>query len=144
MPMITVRTAHAGDYPVIDEILDELELGHPSIRMGDFWVALVEGEIAGVANVADCGGSLYLSAVGVLPQHRGAGVAAELLAAVFAHAMKGIYLYTAIPEFFRRFGFDEAAAPPEIPPREIYDCSDCERRESCVCMMRMPHSAALS
>lgn len=142
--MITVRPAQTGDFPAIDGVLDAMELGHPSMRMSDFWVAEVDGDLAGIANVADCGASLYVSGVGVLPTYQGQGVAAELLSACLGSATKGTYLYTKIPEFFRRFRFDEAAAPPEIPPREIYDCATCGDVERCVCMMRTPHGAALS
>ena len=142
--MIIVRPAQAGDFPAIDGVLDAMELGHPSMRMSDFWVAEVDGDLAGVVNVADCGASLYVSAVGVLPEYRGQGVAAELLSECLRHATKGMYVYTKIPEFFRRFRFDEAAPPPEIPPREIYGCATCEEAERCVCMMRPPDGAALS
>lgn len=142
--MITFRPAQEGDFPSIAAILSELELGHPSIRPELFLVAVRGGEIAGVANVEDCGAAIYLSAVGVRSASQGSGVARAMIEGIIGFAKKGIYVYTRIPKFFERFGFVPTDAPACIPPREIYDCDACGGLHECLCMVRKPDAPTIS
>lgn len=134
--MFIFRKATEPDFPAIGEILDELDIGHPSLVYGDFWIAADGGKLKGVANVKRCGGYFYLSAVGVRSSNQREGVARKLLNIILPKINKPVCLYTKIPDFFRRFGFIEADPPKEIPPREIYDCGKHCNPAICVCMTR--------
>ncbi|HPQ81471.1 MAG TPA: GNAT family N-acetyltransferase [bacterium] len=142
--MITFRPAQEKDFPAIAGILTELELAHPSIRPERFLLAIEDNEIAGVANLEDCGGSLYLSAVGVRLSSQGRGIARAMLSRIAETAEKEIYVYTRIPKFFELFGFAPANAPGEIPPRTIYDCEACGGLHECLCMSRKPDASNFS
>jgi len=142
--VITLRTAQEADFPAIDLILSELELGHASIKMELFHVGISGNGIVAVANVMDCGPSLYMSAVGVKKSSQGGGVARSFLGRLLSGLPKEVYVYTRIPDFFKRFGFKESAAPGEIPPRSIYDCASCGGINECLCMVRRPYAAAIS
>ena len=142
--VITLRTAQEADFPAIALVLEELELGHPAIRLELFHLGLSGGEIVAVANVMDCGPSLYMSAVGVRKSSQGGGVARSFLGRLLSGLPKEVYVYTRIPEFFGRFGFEESAAPGEIPPRSIYDCASCGGLNECLCMVRRPYAAVIS
>ena len=136
--MIIIRPAQQVDFQAIESILDELDLGHQSISMDRFWVAVDGGEVVGVSNIEDCGASCYLSAVGVRTSHQGRGIASRLLNQILEEAHKVVYIYTKIPDYFRRFGFSNSQPSQEIPPREIYDCESCCGSDECVCMVRYP------
>lgn len=139
-----IRPMCEAEYPVVERILHELELGHPSIPREAFWVAIDAGEIVGISNLATSGSSLYLSAVGVPKQHQGKEIATALLRELLKTARVPVFLYTQIPSFFARLGFVKTASPPEIPPREIYGCEACGGEKQCICMMRRPNASAIS
>ena len=139
--MCFVRTTTAIDAPHVERLLRELDLDHPQLVMDNFWIAEEGGEVAGIAHLERFGGSFYLSAVGVDEGHRGEGTARTLLERIIAEAHGPIYLYTIIPDFFRKFGFVPADPAPEIPPRSIYDCrQDCDPTK-CRSMVRERHDS---
>lgn len=142
--MITFRKAAAPDFSAIREMLEELNLGHPSIVYEDFWVAIAGSEPVGVVNVKDCGSACYINAVGVRPSYQRRGVARGLLNEILQGIQKPAWLYTKIPDFFRRFGFVEGKPPQEIPQRGIYNCDRCRDRSICVCMIRPANVSTIS
>jgi N-acetylglutamate synthase-like GNAT family acetyltransferase len=132
------------EHPAVERILEDLELGHPSIPPDRFWVALDAGEIVGVSNLARYGSSLYLSAVGVPVRQRGRRVAIALLGQLLRDARMPVYLYTRIPKFFARLGFVPAPPSLEIPPRSIYGCEACGGAGECISMVRRPDAPGVS
>lgn len=134
-----IRKAHKTDSTEILDILHALDLHLPSTITDDFWVAEIEGKIVGTACITDYGENIYLSSVGVVPDHRGKGVAKAVLQNLFTAAKKDIYLYTLIPDFFKKFGFVTAQAPEDITSKDVLGCEDCIK-ENCVCMVRRRHS----
>lgn len=142
--MITIRRALEGDLRRVLSILEELNLGHPSLLPGNFHVAAMGGRVVGVANLEDCGPALYLSAVGVVPFFRKRGVAHLLIETILSERKKDAYVYTYVPEFFSKLGFSFSDVPAFIPGRDIYDCRECDDRERCVCMVRKQNAAAVS
>lgn len=132
-----VRPAQEADWPAIAALLGELELDHPLLRCEQFYVAAAGERIAGVAHLEACDGAVaYMSSVGVRRSDQRQGIARALLGDILARARCDVYLYTRIPDFFRRFGFVPTDPPPVIPSREIYDCEACGGRAGCCCMVR--------
>ncbi len=133
--MLKIRMARASDEEAISRLLEELELMRQSLSMSGFWVAEEEGEIAGIAHVEEAGDAVFLSSVGVKKDRQRHGIASLLLKEIFAASGRDVYLYTVIPDFFRRLGFSEVSEPQGLPDRGLFGCDACEPGR-CVCMMR--------
>lgn len=141
---MNIRKAADGDWNEIRRVLDDLELGHPSLVCEGFWVAEADGAIIGVAHVEDRGACVYLSAVGVEEIFQGRGVASDLLRKINVGQTKDVYVYTLIPDFFRRHGFEFSEPHPDMPPRNIYDCGSTCRPSECRCMILRRDAAKVS
>ncbi len=64
------------------------------------------------------------------------GALANMVDRLVREAARPVYLYTLVPEFFRKAGFREAVSlPPDLPPRSIYGCAACDPA-ACLCLMR--------
>jgi N-acetylglutamate synthase-like GNAT family acetyltransferase len=139
--MYSIRKAEKADRDAIDSILEEMDLFHGSISIDNFWMGENGGNVVAVAQLENLGGAEIISCVGVKPPHRRNGVASELICKMLDGADGDVYLFTLIPEFFERMGFERA-----IPPRAVSDyrsnfkCAGCEP-ERCVCMVRRPHDS---
>jgi len=137
--MYTIRKAREADRGAIDSILQEMDLLHGSVLIDDFWVGEEGGDIVAVAQLEILGGAGMISSVGVRPSHRRRGFASELVLRMLEGVEGDAYLFTLIPEFFGRMGF-EGVAPPEAVSgyRSNFNCAGCEP-ERCICMVRRPH-----
>lgn len=141
---LTVRPMREKEYPAVERILGELDLGHPSIRREDFWVAVDAGEVVGISNLSRFGSSLYLSAVGVSITHQGKGVATALVRELLKETRAPAYLHTTIPQFFSRMGFVPAPPSAEVPKRDISGCEACRDMDRCVSMVRRTDDSRVS
>lgn len=141
---MNIRKAADGDWKAISRILDDLDLSHPSLVCENFWVAEADGAIIGVAHVEDRGACVYLSAVGVEEAFRGRGAASALLGKVNAGQAKDVYVYTLIPDFFMRLGFEFSEPHPDLPSRDIYDCELTCSPDECRCMRLRKDAAKVS
>jgi N-acetylglutamate synthase-like GNAT family acetyltransferase len=130
-----IRVATESDFKEVFNLVDELGLSHPTLSIGNFFVAEDGSSIVGVAHVEDFLESAYLSALGVLPECRGRGVAKQLVDAAMASVKKDIYAYTLLKDVFTAIGFVSSEVPKSIPPREIYDCDSCCEPLKCACMV---------
>lgn len=134
--MLAIRKAQATDRPAIAGIIKQLDLAYPAQTFNNFWVAEDCGKIFGVVELREFSGFFFLSSLGVEEKHQHLGIAADLLASMLAGLKKDVYLYTTIPDFFSRFGFQIIADQPKgLPPREKFSCRECTP-ETCVCMRR--------
>lgn len=134
--MLILRKMETVDKAQVSLILNELDIGHPSLKEDDFYMAVDGKMVVGVVNLKDCGKSFYLSSVGVKRSMQGRGCAREMIGKLISTVTKDIYLYTRIPSFFERFGFIRVEPSIEIPPRDIYGCDACEGLVPCECMVR--------
>ncbi len=135
--MIRVRQARDADKTAIERIIKELDLSYPSQTLNDFWVAEEEKQVVGIAALWEYRNFYYLSSVGVAENRQHQGIATKLLNKLLAGRRKDVYLFTIMPDFFARFGFQTVSEPPKgLPPRTIFACGRC-RPERCVCMRRL-------
>jgi N-acetylglutamate synthase-like GNAT family acetyltransferase len=125
MPVV-IRSAAPADSPAIIRVLDAAELRYSTETLNDFIVAEVDGLIAGVVRQEEHPDFRFLTSLGVLPAARNKGLASALVQTALKGTTKPVYLYTVIPDFFRRFGFQETAPIADLPAREIYGCDTCE------------------
>ncbi|MBI5700379.1 GNAT family N-acetyltransferase [Candidatus Saganbacteria bacterium] len=135
--MAKVRKATPNDKETIDKILKELDIYFFAQEYNDFHIAEKDGAVAGVAKLTKYGDILFLSSVGAATGFQGQGIATELLNELFKNAQLPIYLYTVIPDFFKKFGFIETPPIPSLPKKNLLECNECFPGK-CACMVRAP------
>ena len=133
--MLEIRRANDADKEGVLKILNDLDMYYPALEYKDFFVALEEGRVVGCAQLENRNDLYFLGSVAVTEDQRGKGYASRLLNEVLKGAKKDVYLFTAIPEFFSKFGFNEAPIRPGLPSKDRYDCIGCGAK-NCLCMKR--------
>lgn len=134
--MVRVRKAQVADRGAILGIIEQLDLAYPTQTLGHFWVAEEKKQVVGIADLWEFRNFWFLSSLGVAADRQHKGVATKLLNKLLTGLRKDVYLFTIIPDFFSRFGFQVAAEPPKgLPPRTIFNCGRCEPA-ACVCLRR--------
>jgi len=128
-----IRPADKSDHSAILEVLKEADLLYPYNVLEGFTVVEENHQIVGVVRLQEINGIIFLTSLGVRTAWRGQGIASSLMKAVLSSNKKPIYLYTVIPDFFKRFGFAEMPAPATLPPKQIFGCEDCYPGR-CICM----------
>ncbi len=141
--MMIIRRAGASDREAVYRILKEQDLDYSRLTFDNFWVAEEAGTILGVARLEEFGNFFFLSSVGTAKDEQRKGVASGLLANILEGRGKDTYLYTVIPGFFQKLGFEAAPILCGLPAREVFDCEDC-RPPDCICMKRKAGSPARS
>ena len=133
---VGIRRAVPRDHRAIDTLMDALDLYYPAMDLSCFWVAEDDRRIVGAAELKDFRHCSLLSCVGVRQELQGLGIGRILVDAIVRHARHDVYLYTRVPDFFRKAGFADAALrPPDLPPRSIYGCEGCNPGV-CFCLVR--------
>jgi N-acetylglutamate synthase-like GNAT family acetyltransferase len=135
--MVNIRPAEKKDRPAIMEIIKMLDLSYPGQKFDGFRVAEKDGEVAGIANLEEFGGFYFLSAVGVAEAEQHHQIASKLLDKILAGLKKEVYLYTVIPGFFQKFGFEAVEPPAFLPVKQTFSCRECTPA-LCTCMVRRP------
>lgn len=136
-PMLSVRPARQKDDPDIVRILNDADLHFSGEKLADFQVAELDGKLAGIVRLEEHEDFVFLSSLGVAGDQRNKGVATALLKTIFERTGKPIYLYTVIPQFFKKFGFHDTTPRPQLPPKETFGCDQCSPG-SCSIMVREP------
>lgn len=132
--MLNIRPATEKDYDQILKILKELDLFYPALVLKGFWVAEEDKKIISTVQLEEHPDFVYLGSLAVIPECRKKKIATALLNESLKDIRKNIYLYTIIPEFFKKFGFQVTSSPPTTLPSKIrYECEYCHP-EKCVCM----------
>jgi len=133
---LLIRRACERDFPAIGELMADLDLAYATMDLSCFWVAEKDGEVVSAAELKDMRDCSLLSCVGVREDLQGSGIGKAVVAEVVRHARHAVYLYTLVPDFFRKAGFvDAASTPAGLPPRSSYGCEECDPR-LCRCLMR--------
>jgi N-acetylglutamate synthase-like GNAT family acetyltransferase len=139
-----IRQAVPEDSGRIIELLKELELDYPGRNLGCFFVGEKAGELLAIAELKDLGELCLLSCVGVSENLQGTGLGKALVNYVLRDVRKDVYLYTLVPGFFRKAGFEDARSlPASLPPRMIYGCTACDP-SSCLCLVRKANGPRVS
>jgi N-acetylglutamate synthase-like GNAT family acetyltransferase len=135
---LTIRPANKNDWTTIKELLFEVDLYYSALIDEAFWVAEQDGRIVGVLQFKEYEDFFFLSSLAVRPEARGNKIASQMIEQLAAAARKPIYLYTIIPEFFKKLGFQASLFLPGLPSRDRYECVDCHPGK-CVCLVRRPN-----
>ncbi len=133
---VSVRKARSADHAGVLGLLRALDLVYPSMDLSCFWVAEAGGLLAGVAELKRGETFALLSCVGVREDLQGRGIGRELVERITSRVSSPVFLYTVVPDFFRKAGFRDAThLPPGLPQRSVYGCSGCTPA-LCRCLVR--------
>jgi N-acetylglutamate synthase-like GNAT family acetyltransferase len=133
--MLEVRKARPKDKEACLAILKDHDLYYSALEFKGFWVADQDGRIAGCAQLEEYPKFQYLGSVAVDLESTQRGIARRILDTILKDLKKDVYLYTIIPDFFKKFGFSVTEPMPDLPSKERYECFDCFP-EKCVCMVK--------
>lgn len=132
---LNIRKARPEDKAAVLEILREQDLYYSGLSFRDFWVAEDSGRIVGTVQLEPLPGLAFLGSLGTRQDRQGQGIASALLNELLPKQDKDVYLYTIIPDFFKRFGFEPVAPTVSLPSKARYECQDCHS-DRCVTMVR--------
>jgi len=141
--MALIKKADPADIPAIARILDEAGLVYPGQPADGFFVAVDNGSIVGIARLEEQARFNFLSSLGVSQANRRRHIASSLVKYLIGINNKPTYLYTIIPDFFSRLGFVPSPGRPDLPPKEIFGCQECEP-DRCHCMVKLNRDTPLS
>ncbi len=117
----TIRPATASDFPRIERLLIESNLPVAGVReaLENFYVALADADLVGVAGLEIRADHALLRSVAVRPEWRSRGVGRALVHAAIADAegrgIQALYLLTETAErYFPSFGF-QIITREEVP-----------------------------
>ena len=131
-----VRPAKTEDYPEIIKLISEIDEAYPGFAPDSFWVAEEVGTIVGTVRLIDYPNFVFLESLAVKNDHQGQGIAQKLITDSLKTIKKDIYLYTIIPDFFKKFGFEPITPTPSfLPGKTRYECQFCQPKK-CVTMVR--------
>jgi N-acetylglutamate synthase-like GNAT family acetyltransferase len=133
--MIMVRRAEEKDKGPARKMLKDVDIFYNALEFKDFWVAEDGGEVVGCAQLEELPGFFYLGSVATAPSAAGKGIARSMLDKLLKGLSKDTYLYTVIPDFFKKFKFSVCQPIPGLPSKDRYECEDCHA-DRCVCMVR--------
>ncbi|MFH1683364.1 MAG: GNAT family N-acetyltransferase [Candidatus Margulisiibacteriota bacterium] len=154
MPL-NIRPALDKDHEKIKKLLKDLDLYYSGLKFKDFWAAEDNGKIVGIVQLEEFENFLFLGSLGVAPDQQKHGIAKALLYKILENHKKDVYLYTIIPDFFKKFGFQlttpnselitpnsklitpnsELITPNSLPTKSRYECEYCHS-DQCVTMVR--------
>ncbi len=106
--MITIRPPHESEYEAIRRMVKSARLD-PTTRLHfeHVLVAKVDGQVVGVGQIKQLNGCQELGTLFVLPEYRGQGIAAQLIAGLEARAERPLYLLcvNTMKDYYARFGY---------------------------------------
>lgn len=141
---MTVRKARVEDAPRIQELLNayasqglllQRSLGEIYDNLRDFFLLEEGGRVVGVCALHICWEDLAeLRSLAVEDGSRGKGLGRELVETCLQEArqlgVKRVFLLTYIPDYFRRFGFQEVDKAT-LPHKIWGDCLRCVKFPHC-------------
>ena len=129
------RRAEKADFKRISDILKAIDEYHEKLVFDDFYVAEKDNKILGAVQFKENKEFFFLSSLGVDAKYQKQGVASFLINKLTQLSDKKIYLYTVIPDFFKKFGFKAAKQESFLPDKNIMECETCFPKR-CVCMIK--------
>ncbi|KAF0133850.1 MAG: hypothetical protein FD145_1060 [Candidatus Saganbacteria bacterium] len=133
--MLTFHPADKTDNKKILKILKDIDLFYSGHDMAGFWVAEKDRNIVGIVQVKNFKDYIFLSSLGVPAAEMNKGYGEFILSEIFKKFKNDIYIYTTIPDFFKKFGFLEISSLDFLPAKNAFECDDCHP-EKCVAMVK--------
>ena len=152
--MFSLTRAKTKDHPAIKKILAVLDLACERPDLHNFWVIKEHHRIVGCLKMDEFPEFIFLSSLGVSPDRQKRGIGGFALAEVSKLAQmvnKPIFLYTIIPDFFKKSGFQiyptshfqlPTSNPITLPQKSPAECRWCNPAK-CITMVKFPNVAGL-
>jgi len=135
---IKIAFSQDSETNVILSLLKEIDLYYPKVKFKNFWLAKDKNKYVGLVQFTEYPEYFFLSSLGIIKSHRKKGIAALLIDNLLKIAnkkKKKTYLYTVIPDFFKKFGFKIINPQDSLPSKDPYECNYCSP-EKCICMVK--------
>lgn len=118
MEEIKICSTKEEDIPYIEEKLQKYLLDTTDIEWQQFLVAKSKNKPVAFGRIIDHRDYFEIASLGVDYYHRKKGIGAKMLRFLIGEAKKRdntrpIYIVTHIPEFFKKFGFEEIPVYPD-------------------------------
>ncbi len=118
---VRLRRASEADQQLIWRLVRRECLNPRDLQWQNFLIAEVDGVVVGIGQVRSHAHCKELGSLVVVPEYRGKGVGAALIAALEARAGYPLYLMCGLHNiaYYRRFGYEvvgEADIPPGLLP----------------------------
>jgi len=133
--MNQIRKAIEEDRSAIVALLRAVEFFYPPIEISAFWVLEKDNDILAILQLDEYDDFFYLSNVVTKPSLQKEGIGSELVEGVAQQSDKDIYLFTIIPDFFNKVGFQVTEKPEKVPSEDPGICEKCDPNR-CRCMVR--------
>jgi N-acetylglutamate synthase-like GNAT family acetyltransferase len=123
---MTIRPANEADFPSIRRLVRELGLNPMGIEWQHFLIAVDDvGMLIGMGQIkTHKDGSRELASIGVVPEHRGEGIARLIIEKLLSQEKGTLYLTCRSHNgpLYEKFGFRSLTDPQEMPAyfRRIY------------------------
>ncbi len=109
-----IRLADYSEIPDVIEILEELGLDMEDLDEDDWMLAIVKGEVVGVARLRYYEDACELASLGVLEEHRGKKIGKAIVQTLLADAgVDEVFVVTDIADYFKSIGFNEVETYPQ-------------------------------
>ncbi|MFH1761002.1 MAG: GNAT family N-acetyltransferase [bacterium] len=135
--MTTIRQAGQDDLATITTLLNYFGFSYDSKSYDEFYLAEDNSSPIGIIQYEAYPDFYFLSSLGVIKQNQGHNIGSQLINKVVNKNDKNIYLFTIIPEFFKKFGFSHIPNPPShvLNLKNPKECVECQP-DKCVCMVK--------
>jgi amino-acid N-acetyltransferase len=109
MPDTHIRPATETDQTTIRQMVSAEHLDPTALKWQNFLMAEQDGKVVGIGQVRQHPDCRELGSLVVLPDYRGQGIAANLIAALEARAGLPMYLFTRdrMDGYYQQFGYQQ-------------------------------------
>lgn len=130
-----IRLANKTDLKGISDLFTAYDMPPPKLTKEELWCGLDAGRVVAAAHVGIFDGYYVMSSVTVEKEMRRMGLGRRLVKEILFHRSEDLYIYTAVPPFFKKLGFQTTDPISETAVRELYGCRECSDIDSCICMV---------
>ncbi|PIS29388.1 hypothetical protein COT42_05385 [Candidatus Saganbacteria bacterium CG08_land_8_20_14_0_20_45_16] len=134
--MFDLVKATKEDGPAIINLLQDVDSYYSELKLENFWLFKAASQLVAVIQLNPYPDFVFLSSLAVTPKNQHQKIASQLLAAVLKNTIQDIYLYTIIPDFFKKLGWQIIDQPKvKLPGKEPYECHACQPQK-CVTIVK--------
>lgn len=123
---VIINVPSISDMKVIRKWIDIMYLDDTNLKRKQFLTAYKNGKILGFGRIIKYKEYYQLASLAVLPEYQGKGLSKLLIQSLLSTCSnKPVYIVTAIPDLFKKFGFEKTShCPPPILKKITY-CIEC-------------------
>ena len=125
--MLTITSITEQNIPEVEKILKALDLEIRNQSFKDFFLAFNNNELIGISRLKEYDSYYFLDSFGIKKKFQNQKFGKKFIIDLLASCTKPVYLYTIVPEFFKKCNFKIADnIPNDLPVKDNYFCESCE------------------